>query len=135
MTTSKAAVSSTVLALLAITVLLGLLGNAQCQNYHYSNGWHPGKRGDGAELLRQAVLSHGSLPIDNQHRCTVRRHMLHIISELITDEIALLEKSCSSDDHGNFFNMLLQRSPAAPDGIWLQLKGEEEGRQERATQW
>ena len=67
-------VSSTALVLGA-AVLMALEGVAQAQNYHYSNGWHPGKR-DG-------VAKDPLFGSESEESCRFRPWVLNFIRKLI----------------------------------------------------
>ena len=72
-------ISSTALALGA-AILMALEGMALAQNYHYSNGWHPGKR-DGAARVP-------SFRSDNED-CRFRPWILSFIRRVITVSFSL----------------------------------------------
>nr|AQS80512.1 GnRH variant-A precursor [Charonia tritonis] len=106
MSTSRTIVPSTMVALLAAVILLALLGTVQGQNYHYSNGWHPGKRGNGA--LNKATFYRS---ITTENLCRYKPRVLSVINKLIQEEIARMERSCSSEEPINHLKLLMEGSP------------------------
>ncbi|XP_070185663.1 prepro-gonadotropin-releasing hormone-like protein isoform X2 [Littorina saxatilis] len=104
--------SCTIAACLAALALLSQLCLVQGQNYHYSNGWHPGKR-DGVKdaLFRSSLNSEGN--------CRFRTYIYACINKLILDEIARIERNCLADDSLGSLKALLEPS-AAPIGSKLE---------------
>ncbi|XP_069124532.1 prepro-gonadotropin-releasing hormone-like protein [Argopecten irradians] len=87
--------------LVAQILLVGLLvAVVTGQNFHYSNGWQPGKRG-------AAMASSGS------QMCSFRPHIKALLLWIIEDEVKRI-KSCGSSGYDDIINLLQAKQNGLP---------------------
>ncbi|XP_025112352.1 uncharacterized protein LOC112575045 [Pomacea canaliculata] len=86
----------------AACLLLALSSaTVDAQTYHYSNGWHPGKKRSDIPSATFDVT--GGL---RKEPCTFRPEVMQGISLLIQKEIARLQRSCVRDTSVTFKDIL-----------------------------
>ncbi|XP_022319572.2 uncharacterized protein LOC111122224 [Crassostrea virginica] len=78
---------------IVMVLTLGLLCEVHTQNYHFSNGWQPGKR--------------------SYKPCTVRPEIRSILFKIIEDEVERIQK-CSNSNMEDVFSLIQEKS--AVDG-------------------
>nr|ARS01378.1 gnrh [Deroceras reticulatum] len=98
-------------ATLAVTILvLALVQHSLSQNYHFSNGWYPGKKRSAATTSaansdsgrRRGASASGAL----DEACGISPYALLLINRIVQDEVARLQKSCSPDLPSGFTEIL-----------------------------
>uniref|UniRef100_A0A8W8IKY6 Uncharacterized protein n=1 Tax=Magallana gigas TaxID=29159 RepID=A0A8W8IKY6_MAGGI len=74
---------------IVMVLTLGLLCEVHAQNYHFSNGWQPGKR--------------------SYRGCTVRPEIRSILFKIIEDEVERIQK-CSHSNIEDVFSLIQEKT-------------------------
>ncbi|CAG5132022.1 unnamed protein product [Candidula unifasciata] len=121
MVSSKGTHASILLALL----LLALVQSSLCQNYHFSNGWYPGKKRSASpssavgDSGTSSTRSASSYVVPYEDSCTLSPEAVMIINRIVLNEVARMQRSCNSEASTGLTDILENAAgKLEPDGKW-----------------
>ncbi|BFZ02742.1 hypothetical protein BsWGS_05781 [Bradybaena similaris] len=112
---------STYASLLLALLLIALVQTSLSQNYHFSNGWYPGKKrslsaaGSDSAGSRRSTSSYGAF----EDACILRPEAVVLINRILQDEAVRMQRTCSSDASSGLTDILeTAASKLESEGKW-----------------